>query len=135
MGSSVARHTLQAMLLLQVLTTAGFQPAVMSSRRPRTVPTRHGALRAVRAAVTELRTEQELEQALADHELVIVDFATDLCGPCQVLAPKFKHLSELCQPRHAAHAAPFPHRPHRPYRPYVHASPCPHRPRLALASA
>ena len=97
---------LTATIVMQLLAvTTGFQPALASrcSRRSRKVLRRAGA---AFAAVTELRSQQDLEQALKNagaaeacsecivpwltmgallltgDSLVIVDYAVKLCRPC-----------------------------------------------------
>ncbi|KAJ1454736.1 hypothetical protein M885DRAFT_464997 [Pelagophyceae sp. CCMP2097] len=57
------------------------------------------ALVCARPAVRELRTPEEYEQLLAHHKQstglpVVVDFYSDSCGPCRMIAPAFKKIAE-----------------------------------------
>lgn len=38
-------------------------------------------------------TEDNLEQHLADHQKVMVQYAASWCGNCRIMKPKFKKLS------------------------------------------
>jgi thioredoxin 1 len=43
--------------------------------------------------VTEIQNENDFKNALS-HPLAIIDFYAEWCGPCKVMAPKFKEFSD-----------------------------------------
>jgi len=46
------------------------------------------------ADVEEITTEPAFKKALADNAAVVVDFFSQTCGPCIMIAPKFKELAK-----------------------------------------
>ena len=50
----------------------------------------------LRMAVTEVLSIAELDEAIsaAGDKLVVVDYSTTWCGPCKMVWPKYKELSE-----------------------------------------
>jgi thioredoxin 1 len=48
--------------------------------------------------VTEIHNENEFKNVL-NNPVAIIDFYADWCGPCKVMAPKFKEFSD--NPRYA----------------------------------
>ena len=48
---------------------------------------------AARAEVVEITTEAAFKKVLSDNPAVAVDFYSQTCGPCIMIAPKFKELS------------------------------------------
>jgi thioredoxin 1 len=53
-----------------------------------------GFLAAARADVEEITTEPAFKKALANNAAVVVDFFSQTCGPCIMIAPKFKELAK-----------------------------------------
>merc|ERR1719231_1179958 len=47
-----------------------------------------------RADVEEITTEPAFKKALANNAAVAVDFFSQTCGPCIMMAPKFKELAK-----------------------------------------
>merc|ERR1719267_306746 len=47
-----------------------------------------------RADVEEITTEPAFKKALANNPAVVVDFFSTTCGPCIMIAPKFKELAK-----------------------------------------
>ena len=46
------------------------------------------------AEVVEVTTQQEFQKILANNAAVAVDFYSTTCGPCIMIAPKYKELSK-----------------------------------------
>ncbi|RCI12321.1 hypothetical protein L249_0061 [Ophiocordyceps polyrhachis-furcata BCC 54312] len=45
-------------------------------------------------AVIEVKTAEEFKDLLKKHPKVAVDFYAEWCGPCKIISPVFKQLSE-----------------------------------------
>ena len=48
---------------------------------------------AARAVVDEVTTQAQFQKALADNMAVVVDFYSQTCGPCIMMAPTFKEVA------------------------------------------
>lgn len=44
--------------------------------------------------VTEIETQEQYKAIISGHQLVVVDFYANWCGPCKSVAPHFKTLSD-----------------------------------------
>ena len=75
--------------IAQLVGVAGFGLRPRSWHAPRS--------RTTLSAVTELGSLEDFERAIEDagDSLVVVDFSTSGCTPCQIMAPKYAHLSTL----------------------------------------
>lgn len=43
---------------------------------------------------TNLTTVEEVETAIADNDIVLIDFWADWCGPCKMFGPVYETVSE-----------------------------------------
>jgi len=46
------------------------------------------------SGIREITTEEDLQGVMKSSPLVAIDFYASWCGPCQMIAPVFKRLSE-----------------------------------------
>merc|ERR1719387_1124791 len=51
-------------------------------------------LSAANAAVEEVTNEKDFKKVLSDNVAVVVDFYSQTCGPCIMMAPKFKDMAK-----------------------------------------
>ena len=85
---------MRAALILLASSAVGF-PAAERTAAPRRAQT-------ARRAVRQLDSIQDFESALesAGDDVMIVDYSTTTCGPCQLIAPKYEHMSTLYEDFH-----------------------------------
>ena len=85
---------MRAALILLASSAVGF-PVAERAAAPRRAQT-------ARRAVRQLDSIQDFESALesAGDDVMIVDYSTTTCGPCQLIAPKYEHMSTLYEDFH-----------------------------------